>query len=157
MSFFSVELGRIIRLRFEGSQQKFSNATRIDPSMVSRQCSGQSLPDPTTIQKVIPVLSPEDSANLVAAYLRDLCPREVRERIEIQPRTHTKGILCRDEGSHLLDLSSLPPQQWDIARTLVRWMQVDSTVSDFLRQSLTLINRLQGQDASPRKKSSRIS
>jgi hypothetical protein len=102
MSFFSSELGRIIRLRFEGNQQKFSSATRIDPSMVSRQCSGQSLPDPTTIQKVIPVLKPEDSATLVAAYLRDLCPREVRERIEIQPNPSGKNLVCRDEADHLL-------------------------------------------------------
>jgi len=155
MSFFSAELGRIIRLRFEGSQQKFSSATRIDPSMVSRQCSGRSLPDPTTIQKVIPVLSADDSATLVAAYLRDLCPREVRERIEIQPRTNAKGMLCRDEDGHLLDLASLPPQQQEIARALVHWMQVDSTVSEFLKQSLTLIKRLQEQESSPRKKSSR--
>lgn len=157
MSFFSSELGRIIRLRFEGNQQKFSSATRIDPSMVSRQCSGQSLPDPATIQKVIPVLKPEDSATLVAAYLRDLCPREIRERIEIQPNPSGKNLVCRDEQSHLLDLSSLPTQQQEIARALVRWMQVDSTVSDFLKQSLTLIERLQGQENPPRKKSARNS
>jgi hypothetical protein len=141
MGFFAAELRCLIKDRFDGSQQSFSTATGIDPSMVSRQCSGRSLPDSITIQKAVSCLTPRDSALLVAAYLKDVCPLQVRDRIQIQS-LGCPDIRKTDSSSQcFLDISPMSPNNQTIARSVVKWLQEDAAAANFLNHTLSLIGR----------------
>ena len=141
MSFFAAELLDLIKSRFQGNQQRFSRATGIDPSIVSRQCSGRAMPDPNTILKIIAGISPEDSASLVAAYLRDVCPPSVRDLVVIQTLKNPENRSPIDLSRHLLDLSALTARDQDVTRAVVRLLQVDASASEFLNHSIKLITR----------------
>lgn len=139
MSFYAGALLDLIRRRFEGNQHRFSKATGIDPSMVSRQCSGISLPDSSTIRKTISGLPPADGAELVVAYLRDICPPSVRALVEIntKPKEPVKEITRTLQP--LLDVSELPTRDVRIAEEMVRWIKVDPAASAFLSHALSLM------------------
>jgi hypothetical protein len=141
MSFFAVELVDLIESRFDGNQQRFSKATGIDPSMVSRQCSGRSLPDSATIRKAISGISPADAANLVAAYLRDVCPSGVRDLIQIRALAESDDRVRNSIDRSLLDLSSLKARDQEVARSVVKWLQLDPAASEFLNHALGLVAR----------------
>ena len=141
MSFFAAELLDLIKSRFQGNQQRFSRATGIDPSIVSRQCSGRAMPDPNTILKIIAGISPEDAASLVAAYLRDACPPSVRDLVVIQTLKNPENRSPIDLSRHLLDLSALTARDQDVTRAVVRLLQVDASASEFLNHSIKLITR----------------
>lgn len=141
MSFFAAELVALIKTRFDGNQQRFSRATGIDPSMVSRQCSGRSLPDSATIRRVVAGMSPADAAGLVAAYLRDVCPPAVRGLVQISAIDRPLGDPKSADAQHLLDLSALTVRDQVVAREVVAWLQVDPAAADFLRHAVGLVNR----------------
>jgi len=141
MSFFAAELQDLIKNRFQGNQQRFSRATGIDPSMISRQCSGRALPDPNTILKVIAEISPGDASLLVAAYLRDICPPSVRDLVVIQTLKSPEDRPPIDPSRHLLDLSALTARDQDVARAVVRLLQVDAAASEFLNHVIKIVNR----------------
>ena len=146
MSFFAAELVDLIKKRFDGNQHRFSKATGIDPSMVSRQCGGRSLPDSTTIQRAISVIQPIDAANLVAAYLRDVCPTSVRDLIQVQISAEP-GDRVRDPiNRSFLDLSPLTARDQEVARSVVKWLQLDPAASDFLSHALGLVARYPAKD-----------
>jgi hypothetical protein len=141
MSFFAAELMDLIKIRFQGNQQRFSKATGIDPSIVSRQCSGRAMPDPNTILKVIAGISPGDASVLVAAYLRDICPPSVRDLVVIQTLKSPENRPPIDQSRHLLDMSALTARDQDVARAVVRLLQVDAAASEFLNHAIKLVNR----------------
>ena len=141
MSFFAAELAGLIERRFDGNQQRFSKATGIDPSMVSRQCSGRSLPDSATIRKAIAGIPPMDSANLVAAYLRDVCPAAVRDSILIRTLGEPEERVRDTINPNYLDLSRLTARDQEVTRSVVKWLQVDPAASDFLSHALGLAAR----------------
>lgn len=141
MSFFAAALADVIKKGFDGNQQRFSKATGIDASMVSRQCGGRSLPDPTTIKKAIARIPPEDAAQLVAAYLRDVCPPALRDSIQIRTFADPENLVRDAINRNFLDLSPLTARDQDVARSVVKWLQVDPAASDFLSYALGLVAR----------------
>ena len=141
MTFFATEMVELIKARFGGNQQRFSKATGIDPSMVSRQCSGRSRPDWATMKRIVDGVAPAEAARLVAAYLRDVCPPSVRGLVQIRAAVETLGDTKAIDTRHLLDLSNLTLRDEALARELVDWLQKDPAAADFLRHAVGLVNR----------------
>jgi hypothetical protein len=141
MSFFAVELTDLISRHFDGNQQRFSTATGIDPSMVSRQCSGRALPDRVTLQKILAGVPSGDSALLAAAYLRDVCPPAVRDSVHIYAVDQPDGKQRKETPQHLLDLSSLATREQVLATEIINWLMTDSAAYQFLYQALRLVTR----------------
>jgi len=141
MTFFAAEMVELIKARFGGNQQRFSKATGIDPSMVSRQCSGRSMPDFATMSRIVGGIPSADAAGLVVAYLRDVCPVSVRGLVQVRVLGKAPDQQKAVDTRHLLDLSPLTPRDQELAQTVVAWMQVDPAAADFLRHAVGLVHR----------------
>lgn len=89
MNAFSAELSALIKAEFGGSQLELSRQSGVSQSMISRQCSGRSLPDRKTLHRLLSAVSRPQAIALVTAYLREVCPPDFRGAVEIEPRAQS--------------------------------------------------------------------
>lgn len=129
MSFFSEELTRVIKEEFAGHQLSLCRKAGISQSILSRQCAGICMPDPSTLEKILEAISPKNQGGLLKAFLIDQCPVSYRSKFKVTPNSDkTNG---EGPGASQVDLSDLTPGVRKSVLTLIQHARKNPNAAEF--------------------------
>ena len=141
MSHYSQALQQVLERNFDGEQAQLARAAGISQSILSRHCNDQKQPDRETLLKLCQVLDDQDKSNIVIAFLKDLCPDNLLNKIIITTKDDTAGLVMRDTSPFEEVLLKFDPTTRKAIEHLVHTATTNADAREFLRATSKFISK----------------